>query len=43
MQDWSFSLTESHILSVTAPPIPENILGIGSKRLKNRRILVTNF
>lgn len=31
------------ILSVTAPPMPENILGIGSKRLKNRRILVTNF
>lgn len=34
---------EKLILSVTASPIPKNILGVGCKRLKNRRILITNY
>lgn len=33
---------EKLILFITAPPIPENILGVGCKELKNRGILITN-
>lgn len=34
---------EKLILFITAPPILENILGIGSKGLKNKWILKTNY
>ena len=42
MKDGALRLTEKHILSVTALSMPENILGIEYKWLRNRWMLSFN-